>query len=161
MPNRGETVFWQFGHCFLNCLGGFLGDDERTVVVCSNSSSVNSRSGSGWRAKNRFQVRGRSPSDGLPAKGNIEHLPPADCIVQSEKVLIIKGIGCQFCTNIRHRSFWDRFEINRIAHENRTILDVFGCPIDTPSTLCSQVRTPRRRRRRCLSLSRWVLGWSF
>ena len=37
-----------------------------------------------------------------PAKANIEHLPPANCIVQSEKVLIIKGIGCQFSTNIQH-----------------------------------------------------------
>jgi hypothetical protein len=52
-----------------------MGDDERMFVVCSNSSSVNSKSGSGWRAKRRLQARGLPASDGSPTVADITHLP--------------------------------------------------------------------------------------
>src|SRR5687768_13816331 len=77
-----------------------MGEGDRIVVVCSSSSSVNSRSGSGWRAKNRLQSRGLPTNDG-PTIANIEHLPLADSIVESEKVLITKARGCQFCRIFR------------------------------------------------------------
>jgi hypothetical protein len=59
----------------LDFLGGFMGDDERMFVVCSNSSSVNSKSGSGWREKRRLQARGLPASDGSPTVADIRHLP--------------------------------------------------------------------------------------
>jgi hypothetical protein len=52
-----------------------MGGDERMFVVCSNSSSVNSKSGSGWRAKRRLQARGLPASDGSPTVADITHLP--------------------------------------------------------------------------------------
>ena len=81
-----------------DCLGDFMGEDERVFVVCSNSSSVNSKSGSGWRANNRVE-NALPANDGPPATANIGHLPVAIIGKRSYsvKVLITKVPQSQFC----------------------------------------------------------------
>lgn len=78
--------------------GDFMGEDERVFVVCSNSSSVNSKSGSGWRAKNNVESV-LPANDGPPATANIGHLPVAiiGTRAYSVKVLITKVPESQFC----------------------------------------------------------------
>lgn len=84
-----------------DCFGDFIGEDERVFVVCSNSSSVNSKSGSGWRANKRLE-NALPADDGPPATANIGHLPVTITGKRSYsvKVLITKVPRSQFCGEI-------------------------------------------------------------
>src|SRR3990167_3741091 len=94
-------------------LGDFMGEDERVFVVCSNSSSVNSKSGSGWRAKNRLDSA-LPANDGPPATANIGHLPVAISGKRSYsvKVLITKVPWSQFCGEILHGEYASGSELS-------------------------------------------------
>src|SRR3990167_7453533 len=85
-------------------LGDFMGEDERVLVVCSNSSSLNSKSASGWQAKNRLESS-LPANDGPPATANIGRLPVAIIGKRSYsvKVLSTKVRWSQFCGEILQR----------------------------------------------------------
>jgi len=73
-PTSIKRMIQRIGRPPLDFLRGLNGVGVLIEVVWSSSSSVNSKSGSGWRAKRRVQLKGFSIDARFPTSAAIDHL---------------------------------------------------------------------------------------